>query len=131
MQQKRGRKTEEEGMQNLMHAYHGGTPTQVKVIISTWEAVLNAKEATKPLPTKEWDPLVIDLGHIRGRQTLFKQIIQPYWVMKNLLSRAMTTHRDAEEPMQARQEDASLKYIQNFSTYPFLFPRNPLPAYLS
>lgn len=77
-QRKRGRKTGEKNMHNLMHAYHGGTPAQVKSIISTCEAKLNTKAATKPLPTEEWDPMLIDLRHTRGRQTLFRQKVQLY-----------------------------------------------------
>lgn len=111
-QWKRGRKTREENMQNLMHAYHRGTPAQGKSIISTWEAELNIKAATKLLPTEEWDSMLIDLTHNRGRQTLFRQKVQLYWVMTNLLARAMTTNRDLEEPSQARQEGPSLKDIQ-------------------
>jgi len=71
-QRKWGRKMGRECMQNLMHEYHAGTPTQVKVVISTWEAELNAKAANEVLPVKDWEPLLVDLRRTRCRQTLFR-----------------------------------------------------------
>jgi len=32
----------EKSMQNLVHAYHAGIAAQVKAVIETWEAELNA-----------------------------------------------------------------------------------------
>lgn len=61
---------------------------------------------------EEWEPFLIDPGHTRGLQTLFRQAIQQYWVMKNLLAKAMTTYGDKEEPLQSHNEEPSLKDVQ-------------------
>ena len=58
-------------MQNLLHAYHVGTPKQVKEVITSWEVDLNSNVENEELPVAEWEPLLSDLGHTRGRQTLF------------------------------------------------------------
>jgi len=74
-QQKRGRKMREERMQKLMHACHARMPTQVKVVIATWEAELNSKAVNEEVSMEDWEPLLIDPGHTKGRQTLFRQTI--------------------------------------------------------
>lgn len=99
-------------MQNLMHAYHVGTPIEVKAAIASWEAKLNTKVVNDEIPETNWEHIIQDPGHTHGPQTLFRQTIQLYWVMKKLLAKAMTTYKDREEPEEDKQEELKLKYMQ-------------------
>ena len=63
-------------MHNLLHAYHASTPTQVKAVIASWEADLNANVENEEITMEEWQPLLRDLGHTRGCQNLFRETIQ-------------------------------------------------------
>jgi len=68
---KRGKQTGEESMQNLMHAHHVGTPTEVKVVIASWEAKLNPNMVNEEIPTIDWEHIIQDPRHTRRHQTLF------------------------------------------------------------
>lgn len=99
-------------MQKLMHAYCVGTPTEVKAVIASWEVELNANVVNEEIPKSVWEHVVQDLRHTRRRQTLFRPTIQLYWVMKNILAKAMTTYKDIEEAEEDKHEELSLKDIQ-------------------
>ena len=43
----------EESIHNLMHACHSRMTSQVKVVIATWEAKLNAKAVNEELPMED------------------------------------------------------------------------------
>lgn len=47
-------------MQKRMHAYSGGSPTQVKSLILSWKVELNIKAVPKPLRVEDWEPLFLD-----------------------------------------------------------------------
>lgn len=42
----------------------------------------------------EWERMVPDHGTTNGRQSVFRQNMHQYWVMKNIVARAMTLHRE-------------------------------------
>jgi len=109
---KRGRKTGKESMQNLINGYYVGTPVEVKVVISKWERELNANIENEEIQAEEWETIVKDPSNTRGHQTLFRHTIQQYWVMKNILAKAMTTYKEREEPEEDRPIEPSLQDLQ-------------------
>ena len=88
------------------------TPPKVKAIISEWERELNSNIENEEIQAKEWDTIVKGPGNTRGCQTLFRQTIQQYWVMKNILAKAMTTYKEREELEEDRPTKPSLKDLQ-------------------
>lgn len=99
-------------MQNLINAYYVGTPTEVKAVIVEWEGELNGNIENEETLIAYWEPIIQDPGHNKGRQTLFRQTIKQYWVMNNLLAKAMITYKDKEELEVDKQEEPSLKDLQ-------------------
>lgn len=56
---------------------------------------------------EEWEFLLHDPGHTRGRMSLFKQSLHIYWVMKGLLAKAM--EHVAKEMVELAQGDQTIR----------------------
>lgn len=74
-------------------AYNDGTHGDIGKIIQELENN-NLQEASDP-EMEDWNRLLPDPGHTRGRISLYKQALHFYWVMKRLL--AKTREQVAEE----------------------------------
>lgn len=93
-QRKRGRKPGNEHMKTLIDAYMAGNLPDIRAQITGWERELNDSIKNQDIPMEEWESMVPDPGNSRGRHSLFRQTIQQYWVMKNVVERAMTLNRE-------------------------------------
>lgn len=91
---KRGRKTGWEHMKTLIDAYMATNPPEVRAQITGWERELNDNMTNQDIPMEEWEDMVQDPSNTRSRHTLFRQTIQQYWVMKNVVARAMTLNKE-------------------------------------
>lgn len=96
-------------MQTLINTYMVGNPPEVKAQISKWERELNDSITNQEIEVEEWKNMVKDPGNNRGCYMLFRQTIQQYWVMKNILAQAMTFYKKREEQEEARPMEPSMK----------------------
>lgn len=69
-------------------AYHEGTDEGIQKLLEEWEEeIKQGNEIEEDM--ENWRTLVLDPGNPRGRITKFKQTLYLYWLMKNLLGKAM------------------------------------------
>ena len=85
-QSKRGRKTRREHMKTLTDVYMAGNPSEVRAQIASWERELHDNIKNQGIPMEEWEDMVQDPGNTHRRHTPFRQTIQQYWVMKNVVA---------------------------------------------
>jgi len=94
---KRGRKSEKDHIKTIIDAYMEGNQKEVRDQINSWEHDLRDNLRYIDIPMEEWERMVQDLGTMNGRQSLFKKTLHEYWIMKNVVARAMTLHREHME----------------------------------
>ena len=97
-------------MKTLIYTYMVGNPPEVRAQIACWERELNDNIKNQDIPVEEWEDMVQDPGNTRRRHTLFRQTIHQYWVMKNVVARAMTLKKEqATSKGSEAQEDTKQK----------------------
>ena len=85
---KRGRKTRQEVLTNLLETYSIDNSSQVRQEIRGWKREIQTDEEDNEAEEEIMD-FITDPGNIRGRLSLFHQTVHTYWIVKCLLAKAM------------------------------------------
>lgn len=100
----------QEHMNTFINAYVARNTPKVRAQIAGWERELNDSITNQDIPTKEREDMVQDPRNTCGHHTLFRQMIQQYWVMKNVMDRAMTLKKEqVVNKGQEAQEETKVK----------------------
>lgn len=81
------RRTVDHRVRRAERAYQSNTNPAVRRIIRHLEEETLQEQSEDEM--EEWEFLLHDPGHTRGRMSLFKQSLHIYWVMKGLLAKAL------------------------------------------
>lgn len=74
-------------MQEAARAYKEGMDVDICKVIQEMEESIMEEDSEPAM--EEWGDIILDLGHTRGRMTLYRQALHVYWVLKCLLARAL------------------------------------------
>ena len=85
---KRGRKTNQEHLENLVANYIMGNSSIVRQEIRGWERDIQTDLEDNETEAEILE-FIMDPGNTRGRLTLFNQTIHTCWIVKCLLAKAM------------------------------------------
>ena len=91
---KRGRKTNQEHLENLVSNYIMGNSSPVCHQIRGWERDLQIEPEDNEVEAEILD-FIQDPGNTRGRLTLLNQTIHTYWLVKCFLAKAMQIFQPA------------------------------------
>ena len=114
---KRGRKTKQEVLENLLTVYSLGNPPQVRKVIHGWERESQSNEEDNEAKAEILDFITYP-GNTKGRLSLFNQTVHAYWIMKCFLAKAMQSlhpRNETQEPtvMELLQDiDIQLQHIK-------------------
>lgn len=81
------RRTVDHRVRRAERAYQSNTNPAVRRIIRHLEEETLQEQSEDEM--EEWELLLHDPGHTRGRMSLFKQSLHIYWVIKGLLAKAL------------------------------------------
>ena len=85
---RRGRKSNEQVLQDIAQVYESGNLAQIKTKIHGWEIQTNNEDEDMEDQISKMD-FITDPGSTRGRVSLFQQSVKTYWKMKCLLAKAL------------------------------------------
>ena len=100
---KRGRKSSQEHLENLVVNYILGNSSPTRMQIHGWERELQTDMEDTEAETDILD-FIHDPGNTRGRLSLFNQTIHTYWLVKCLLAKAIQSAHPPEFKVQPKTE---------------------------
>ena len=89
----RGRKSNEQVLQDIAQVYELGNLAQIKIKIHGWEIQTNSEDEGMEAQISKMN-FIIDPDSTRGRVSLFQQSVKTYWKMKCLLAKAMACQEE-------------------------------------
>jgi len=85
--QRRGWKTMKHMVQEVEKAYNEGTDANIHMLIQELETKAMREDSEPEM--EDWGNLIPDPGNTGGRLSLYKQALHVYWVVKQLMEKAM------------------------------------------
>ena len=114
---KRGRKTNQEHLENLVVNYILGNSSPTRKQIRGWERDLQTDPEDNEAEADILD-FIQDPGNTRGRLTLFNQTIHTYWLVKCLLAKAIQSAHPLEFKVQPKTEQFLKDLLENIENHP-------------
>ena len=112
---KRGRRTNQEHLENLVLNYIVGNASPTRNQIRGWERELQINPEDNEAAADILD-FIQDPGNTRGRFTLFNQTIHTYWLMKCLLAKAIQSAHPPEYKVQPKTKLFLKDLLENIDT---------------